>query len=287
MLKKRAFLKWAGGKYGLIEPITALLPEGNKLIEPFVGAGSVFLNTNYDKYILNDVNPDLINLFKIVKRRPRRFIDDAARLFTLRNNTADAYYSLREQFNQCSDLYQRALLFLYLNRHGYNGLCRYNLSGHFNVPFGRYSRPYFPQAELEFFAEKAQQAVFTCMSFEQVFRRARKGDVVYCDPPYAPLSTTANFTSYASGGFNLEHQHELARRAAHTAHKRGIPVLISNHDTELTRLLYQDADIQSLQVARFISPKGDSRGKVAEILALYTQPERANVIPLTRRVRSR
>lgn len=125
------------------------------------------------------------------------------------------------------------------------------------------------------------------MSFEQVFRRARKGDVVYCDPPYAPLSTTANFTSYASGGFNLEHQHELARRAAHTAHKRGIPVLISNHDTELTRLLYQDADIQSLQVARFISPKGDSRGKVAEILALYTQPERANVIPLTRRVRSR
>ena len=123
-----------------------------------------------------------------------------------------------------------------------------------------------------------------CMSFEKVFRRARAGDVVYCDPPYAPLSATANFTSYASGGFNLEHQHELARRAAHDAHQRGIPVLISNHDTDLTQLLYRDADIHTLQVARFISPKGDKRGKVSEVLALYT-PTASNVIDITQKLK--
>lgn len=279
--KNRAFLKWAGGKYNLIEPITALLPEGNKLVEPFVGAGSVFLNTDYPRYVLNDVNPDLIALFKTIKRRPQTFIHDARKLFTEHNNSDEAYYALRRAFNTTTDSYQRSLLFLYLNRHGYNGLCRYNRSGQFNVPFGSYRKPYFPEQEIEFFAAKAQRAVFTCLSFEKVFRRARKGDVVYCDPPYAPLTATANFTSYATAGFSLDQQHELARRAAHTAHKRGIPVLISNHDTDLTRLLYADADLQSLQVARFISPKADGRTKVAELLALYTsKPRAANVISL-------
>ena len=280
MNKQRAFLKWAGGKYSLVEPIRSLLPSGRTLVEPFVGAGSVFLNTDYERYLLNDVNHDLIGLFKTVKRRPKTFIDDAMSLFSARNNHADAYYALRKRFNQSHDSYERAVLFLYLNRHGYNGLCRYNQSGAFNVPFGQYKRPYFPQAEIEAFAEKAKRATFTCMSFEKVFRRARQGDVIYCDPPYAPLTTTANFTSYASGGFNLEHQHELARRAAHAAHKRGISVLISNHDTDLTRVLYRDADIHKLQVTRFISQKGSSRGKVAEVLALYT-PNASNVIDIT------
>lgn len=286
MQKNRAFLKWAGGKYNLIEPITALLPAGNKLIEPFVGAGSVFLNSDYDAYLLNDVNPDLINLFKTVKKRPQRFITDAKKLFTPACNSAAAYYAMRRQFNDSCDIYERALLFLYLNRHGYNGLCRYNSSGQFNVPFGRYLRPYFPEAEIEFFAAKAKRATFTCLSFEKVFRRARQGDVIYCDPPYAPLTTTASFTSYATGGFNLEHQHELARRAAHAAHKRGIPVLISNHDTDLTRLLYEDASLQSLQVARFISQNGAKRGKVAELLALYSpEAKGANVINLKQQLR--
>lgn len=280
--KNRAFLKWAGGKYNLVESIAALLPDGNKLVEPFVGAGSVFLNTDYPSYVLNDVNPDLIALFKFIKRRPQTFINDARKLFTAQTNSTAAYYTLRQDFNDSNDAYERALLFLYLNRHGYNGLCRYNQSGGFNVPFGQYRKPYFPQAEIEFFAQKAQRATFTCMSFEKVFRRARKGDVIYCDPPYAPLSATANFTSYATTGFSLDQQHELARRAAHAAHKRHIPVLISNHDTDLTRLLYADADLQSLQVARYISPKADGRAKVAELLALYTPTLTAsNVISLT------
>lgn len=97
---------------------------------------------------------------------------------------------------------RRAVLFLYLNRHGYNGLCRYNLRGEFNVPFGRYKKPYFPEAELYHFAEKAQHAEFHCESYEECMKRADNRSVVYCDPPYAPLSSTANFTAYHTNSFS-------------------------------------------------------------------------------------
>ncbi|MCC5879942.1 MAG: Dam family site-specific DNA-(adenine-N6)-methyltransferase [Idiomarina sp.] len=269
MKKQRAFLKWAGGKYSLVDAINHVLPPGDKLVEPFVGAGSVFLNTDYEHYLLNDINADLINLYQVVKRRPKTYINDARRFFSSRYNQADAFYALRREFNLSTDTYHRSLLFLYLNRHGYNGLCRYNASGQFNVPFGKYKKPYFPEAELEFFAEKAKKATFTCQPFQSSFRRARKGQVIYCDPPYLPLSPTASFTSYASGGFSLDEQAVLAKKAEQAAFKRGISVLISNHDTSLSRIYYQQAELTPLQVNRYISQKGDTRNKVAELLAYY------------------
>ncbi|RUO32691.1 Dam family site-specific DNA-(adenine-N6)-methyltransferase [Aliidiomarina sanyensis] len=267
--KQRAFLKWAGGKYTLVEPIKAVLPAGDKLIEPFVGAGSVFLNTDYDKYLLNDINADLIHLYKILKRRPKTYIEDARKLFAPATNSADAYYAIRQAFNASRDPYERSLYFLYLNRHGYNGLCRYNSKGLFNVPFGKYRAPYFPEAELEFFAEKSKRATFTCEPFQNTFRRARKGNVIYCDPPYLPLSPTANFTSYAGNGFGLDEQAILAQKAMDAANKRRIPVLISNHDTLFARELYQHASLTPLQVHRFISQNGNTRNKVAELLAYF------------------
>lgn len=267
--KTRAFLKWAGGKYSLIEQINARLPEGNKLIEPFVGAGSVFLNTDFDKYLLNDVNPDLITLYKFVKARPKTFVNDAKKLFVQANNDKVAYYGLRKEFNESNDPYYRSLLFLYLNRHGFNGLCRYNLSGGFNVPFGDYTKPYFPEDEIFAFSEKAKKAKFVCEDFKKTFARARKGNVIYCDPPYAPLSDTANFTSYAAGGFGANCQADLAFKAENAAFKRNIPVLISNHDTALTRKLYDNAEQSFVSVARSISQNGQGRNKVAEIFALY------------------
>ncbi|MGX5914886.1 Dam family site-specific DNA-(adenine-N6)-methyltransferase [Aliidiomarina sp. Khilg15.8] len=269
MKKHRAFLKWAGGKYSLVDSISHLLPPGDKLIEPFVGAGSVFLNTDYDRYLLNDINADLINLYQVVKRRPKTFIADARSLFTSQNNHADAFYALRRDFNASQDIYTRSLLFLYLNRHGYNGLCRYNASGQFNVPFGKYKKPYFPEAELEFFAEKAKRATFTCQPFQSSFRRARKGQVIYCDPPYLPLTPSASFTAYASGGFSFNEQVLLAQKARQASFKRGIPVLISNHDTDHTRVFYKHAELTELQVNRYISQNGDTRNKVAELLAYY------------------
>ena len=177
--KNRAFLKWAGGKYSLVEHINAKLPQANKLIEPFVGAGSVFLNTDYKRYLLNDINPDLINLYNLLKAQPDALVFDTQRYFTGAYNREDAYYALREEFNRTSDEYHRAVLFVYLNRHGYNGLCRYSLGGRFNVPFGRYKKPYFPAEEMYRFAEKAQRATFTCLPFEKMFSRARKGNVIY------------------------------------------------------------------------------------------------------------
>lgn len=262
-------MKWAGGKYSLIEDINAKLPAAKKLIEPFVGAGSVFLNTNYSKYLLNDINPDLINLYNIVKNRSADYITDSAEFFTPIYNEEKRYYLMRQKFNDSNDIYERAVYFLYLNRHGYNGLCRYNNSGKFNVPFGRYKAPYFPEKELWYFAEKSQLATFTCDSFEKVFARARKGSVIYCDPPYAPISKTAMFNSYAKGGFTLDNQLKLASLARRTGHTRNIPVLLSNHDTEFTRDIYQGADMTQLQVSRFISQNGSTRLKVAELLALY------------------
>ena len=106
MKKNRAFLKWAGGKYSLINPIKNQLPHGKKLIEPFVGAGSVFLNTDYESYLLNDINADLITLYQFVKRRPKTFIQDAKKLFTARNNQADVYC-------QCRSLLPFAVVLIY------------------------------------------------------------------------------------------------------------------------------------------------------------------------------
>ncbi|CAM3732576.1 Dam family site-specific DNA-(adenine-N6)-methyltransferase [Vibrio aquimaris] len=269
MKKQRAFLKWAGGKYGLVEDIQRYLPEGRKLVEPFVGAGSVFLNTDYDHYFLADINPDLINLYNLLKERPQEYISEAKRWFVAENNRKDAYLSIRAEFNGTDDVMYRSLAFLYMNRFGFNGLCRYNKKGGFNVPFGSYKKPYFPEAELEFFASKSKKATFVCESYPETFRRARKGSVVYCDPPYAPLSTTANFTSYAGNGFTLDDQAALADVAEKSAKERHIPVLISNHDTTLTRRLYHGAELNVVKVKRTISRNGAGRNKVDELLALF------------------
>lgn len=276
--KQRAFLKWAGGKYNLVDALSNYLPKASALVEPFVGAGSVFLNTDYEYYQLNDINQDLISLYRIVKNQPELFIADARTFFVASGNQKESYFSLRQQFNQSTDAYERALLFLYLNRHGYNGLCRYNLSGKFNVPFGSYKKPYFPEAELYFFAEKAQKADFHCTSYQQMFAQLPDDAVIYCDPPYVPLSKTASFTSYASQGFNLDDQAQLAN-LAEAACQQGKTVLISNHDTTLTRKIYQQAELFPIQVGRSISQKGNNRKKVAEIFALYQpKPQSAEII---------
>jgi len=157
----RSALKWAGGKKKVVHEIASLLPTRGKkrLVEPFVGGGSVFLNLDFDEYLLMDMNKDLINLFNIIKNQPTEFIADAQIFFNGDKNQPEKYYDLRSRFNQSTDPYERSLLLLYLNRHGYNGLCRYNKSGGYNVPFGRYKHPYFPSDELKYFSEKAQKEV--------------------------------------------------------------------------------------------------------------------------------
>lgn len=269
MKKNRAFLKWAGGKYPLLDEIKKHLPEGDSLIEPFAGAGSVFLNTDYQHYLLADINSDLIDLYQIVQHRVDEYVHETRLMFCQQNNEELAYYDFRAEFNQCTSKFRRAVLFLYLNRHCYNGLCRYNLRGEFNVPFGRYIKPYFPEEELYLFAEQAQKARFVCQSYDVSMANVAAGSVVYCDPPYAPLSMTANFTAYHSGSFNAIQQQHLAELAENLRQQQ-ISVLISNHDTVLTRQWYQNAtEFHQLQVRRNISSNGSTRNKVDELLALY------------------
>lgn len=267
--KIRPFLKWAGNKYRIIDRVKDALPEGKRLIEPFAGSCAVFLNTDYEHYIINDNNPDLINLYTILKKEGAIFIKKCRYYFTPRFNNEEQYYKLRQKFNDSSDIYRRAILFVYLNRHGYNGLCRYNLKGGYNVPFGRYKAPYFPEKEMLSFYKKAKKAEFILSSFESVIQSAKEGDVIYCDPPYVPLSSSANFTNYSVGGFNMEKQQQLADLANSTSNK-GIPILISNHNTSFTRKAYDKANkITKFHVQRFISCNGKKRGTAGELLALF------------------
>jgi DNA adenine methylase len=266
----RPFLKWAGSKYRVLEHIRGMLPQGRRLIEPFAGSGAVFMNTEYDRYLLADSNIDLINLYRILQQQGATFIEECARLFQDRTNREDYYYRRRVEFNRCRDPQRKAALFVYLNRHGYNGLCRYNATGLFNVPFGRYKRPYFPAEELLAFHRRSARAEFVHLDFAAVMQTARSGDVVYCDPPYVPLSDSANFTSYSAGGFDLPQQKLLAELAEQTR-QRGIPVLISNHNTRFTRDAYRRANnIKRFNVRRFISCQGNKRGHAGELLALFS-----------------
>jgi len=265
----KPFLKWAGNKYQIIRQIKESLPPGDCLIEPFLGSGAVFLNTDYPRYLLGDINKDLINLYQHLQQEGREFIAYCRTFFSPSSNSEQAYYAYREEFNSTSDLRLKAALFLYLNKHGYNGLCRYNAGGSFNVPFGRYKAPYFPEAEMLYFYEKAQRAQFFCADFATMLKMAQPGSVVYGDPPYVPLSSTANFTSYSSDGFGLAEQQRLADLAKELA-AQGIPVLLSNHDTEFTRRAYAGAKIKKFPVQRYISCNGNKRGKVQEVLALFS-----------------
>lgn len=173
---------------------------------------------------------------------------------------------MRTEFNTTIDKRLKAALFVYLNRHCFNGLMRYNQDGLFNTSFGEYRKPYFPDAEMLAFASKAQTANIICSNYTDTMASAVPGDVVYCDPPYVPLSVTASFTKYHSTGFGRLDQENLVDMARELA-KKGIPVIISNHDTDFVQSLYAGANIISFQVQRSISCQ--TRGKAPELLALF------------------
>ena len=266
----KPFLKWAGGKYKLVPFIETHIPtkKRKRLIEPFSGSAALSLSLDFDRYLLNDINTDLIVLFSNLKTEKHSFIDYAHSFFIPENNNEKKYYDLRDRFNHSTDTIERAALFVYLNRHAFNGLCRYNSKGCFNVPFGRYKSPYFPETEMQAFVQKSERIDLTCSDFQTALDAAEDGDTIYCDPPYAPLSETSSFTSYSKSGFDLDEQKRLAETAKQTA-RRAHGILISNHDTTFTREIYRGAVIKTVEVQRSIAAKGSSRKKVGELLAIY------------------
>ncbi|MDM3162695.1 Dam family site-specific DNA-(adenine-N6)-methyltransferase [Citrobacter sp. Cf118] len=274
----RSPIKWAGGKARVMPQLLKHLPKADYLIEPFVGSGTVFLNTDYRRYILCDSNRALINFFRVVTTDTERLINITSSMFH-GDNTEDRYYARRTLFNsmQWSDtsrpdqalLY--AALFLYLNRHGFNGLYRTNLRGEFNVPFGKYAAPYFPEKEMRLFAEKASdtKAVFVHSDFRQsipdVMQLAHDA-VIYCDPPYIPASDTANFTAYGKP-FTLDDHRALVAALVAVNRQYATRSIISNSDTPDTREIYSAFNLHSLSVRRSVSAKSrDMAGEVIGVL---------------------
>jgi len=261
-------LKWAGNKKRIMHRILPLLPAGDRLIEPFCGSAAVFVNTHYKKNIVADTNSDVINLYLHLQKDAKTFIKFCHQFFVSENNIAENYYELRKQFNETEDKQLRAALFLYINKHCFNGLCRYNKKGGFNVPFGRYKKIYLPEERMIFFAEKAKHAKFIISDFSKTMEMAKTGDVIYCDPPYVPVNDSNSSFKYEKEGFSMDQQAQLAALAEKTAN-RGIPVLISNHYTDFTREIYKNAELTTLSVKRHISCNAEKRVEASEVLALF------------------
>lgn len=266
---ERSIFKWAGGKFGVLEQIFRYLPEGKRLIEPFVGGGAVFMNAGYQENLLNDVNADLINFYKTLQREAHSLITLAHRFFQ-DYNTQEGYLAVRNAFNkQVYDDLHRAAAFLFLNRHCFNGLTRYNQAGEFNVGYGKYKTPYFPLQEMEAFLGAEGRSEFVCGDFAAVIEAAGEGDVIFCDPPYEPLPNTEGFTNYSGHDFKFEEQKRLVSLLT-DAHRRGAKVLITNSGAPNIRELYHDSGfrVEPLFARRSVSCKGDTRGVAHDVLCV-------------------
>ena len=271
-------IKWAGGKTRVMPRLLKHLPKADCLIEPFVGSGTVFMNTEYRRYVLCDSNRALINFFRVLTTNTERLLDIARGMF-LGGNNEEQYYKRRALFNsmQWSDtgkadtalLY--AALFMYLNRHSFNGVYRVNQKGEHNVPFGKYAAPYFPAKEMRLFAEKANdtKAVFIDGDFRHTITDVMQlayDAVIYCDPPYIPASKTANFTTYGKPFTTLDHRDLVALLVA-ANRQHGTRSVISNSDTPETREIYSDFNLHAFSVRRSVSAKSrDMAGEVIGVL---------------------
>lgn len=265
----RPFLKWPGGKYRCLNQLFKIVPrKGKRLIEPFVGGGAFFYNTEFESYIINDVNKDLYNLLIHVQKRPIKLINFTKQLFN-HGNSEQQYYDLRELFNSLDYSFERAGIFLYLNRHSYNGLVRFNRQNMFNAPFGSYKKPYFPEIEIKDFSKKLKKVKITNYDFSDLMKVVEQGDVVYCDPPYIPISTSACFTAYSHNKFDLDMHVKLAEHSS-LLRSNGAKVFVSNHDVPLARKIYKGSTkIHKINVSRTISCNLSGRSKVKEIVAEY------------------
>ncbi|MHA0962115.1 DNA adenine methylase [Enterobacter cancerogenus] len=256
-------LKWAGNKTAIMSELKKHLPAGPRLVEPFAGSCAVMMATDYPHYLVADINADLINLYKKAAYHSEELIQVAWVLFR-EDNSAEKYYENRLRFNEDTSLttLERAALFLYLNRHCYRGLCRYNQRGKFNVPYGNYKNPYFPQAEILTFAEKAVRATFICASYDETLAMLQVGDVVYCDPPY-----DGTFSGYHTAGFSDDDQYDLASILVRRS-SEGHPIVVSNSDTRLIRSFYRNFTLHRISTKRSIGVAAGEGKTAGELIAV-------------------
>ena len=263
-------LKWAGGKRKLLQDIINHIPDiFSVYYEPFLGGGAVFFSLQPSTAVVNDINGELINVYTAIRDNVEELIEDLKR----HKNEKDYFYKIRakdrdkDEYNKLSSI-KKASRIIYLNKTCYNGLFRVNQQGEFNAPFGRYKKPNIVNEKVlrkasDFFNKG--NIIFKCGDFEEATKGIKKDDFVYFDPPYDPVSDSANFTGYDRGGFGKAEQERL-KNLCDKLNKKGAKFLLSNSATEFIIDLYKDYNITIVQASRAINSKGDKRGKVDEVL---------------------
>jgi len=266
------FLKWAGGKGQLLPQYNKFFPQTfNNYLEPFLGGGAVFFHlystgkiTPDKKVILIDSNEDLINTYKVIQNRVDLLV---AHLKSGKYvNEESVYYEIREWTP--TNLVERAARTIYLNKTCYNGLYRVNKKGKFNVPFGRYKNPLIcDKKNLKTVNRSLKGVKLIIGDFSKCLKYAELGDFIYFDPPYQPISSTSNFTSYTKDSFGLEDQKRLAD-VFRELDKRKCKVMLSNSDTPFIRKLYKQFRIEVVRAKRYINSNPAGRGEVRELVIL-------------------
>jgi DNA adenine methylase len=261
-------VKWVGGKTKLLPELTARLPDHfERYYEPFAGGAALFFRVAPDRAVLADSNADLMSLYSCVATDVpgviRRLEHHRA------THSEDHYYATRARWNdhgRARSSADRAATFIYLNKTCFNGLWRVNRAGDFNVPIGRYTDPPIcvPDA-LRAASTVLARATLRCADYRRAVDDAGRGDFLYFDPPYDPVTPTANFTSYTPDAFGADDQRALADTARALV-ARGCKVMLSNSDTPFIRSIYKGFQIDRVKCARAINSNAAKRGDVDEVI---------------------
>ncbi|NHI93447.1 MAG: DNA adenine methylase [Candidatus Lokiarchaeota archaeon] len=266
----RPFLKWAGGKRQLIKQFDDFFPNKfNRYIEPFVGGGAILFYLLPRQAIIIDDNEELINCYNVIKKNVTELIESLKKHV----NKKSYFYEIRgldrdlKAYKRLSDV-ERASRTIFLNRCCYNGLYRVNSKGQFNVPFGKYKNPNFcDEKNLNAVHQTLQGVEIYKGSFETCLEFAKKGDFVYLDPPYHPISNTAYFTSYTKKNFGKESQEKLFQ-IFQELDSQGCKVMLSNSHEKFILNLYKNYRIVTIRAKRAINSIASKRGEIKETLIL-------------------
>jgi len=261
----KPFIKWAGGKSRLLAQYEPFFPPSfRRYFEPFLGSGAVYLHLQAQPAVLSDSNSDLVNCWQVVRDQVESLIAHLEQHQVDR----DYYYRLRACAPEQLAPVERASRLIFLNKTCYNGLYRVNRAGQFNVPFGDYKKPRIFQADhLRAVSALMQPVKIIASSFDRVLREARRGDFIYFDPPYLPLSSTSNFTGYTGQAFGVAQQEYLAE-VYRTLHSRRCLLMLSNSNTQLIRDLYCGFRIEEVWAGRAINSVATRRQPIRELVVM-------------------
>lgn len=268
------FLKWAGGKTQLLPALLKVIPRKIRTYhEPFIGGGALFFklasDRRFERAVLSDFNKELVDCYKVVQSFPDELTARLREHWNQNWNTPEYFKEMRSQDPESLSHIDRAARTVYLNKTCFNGLYRVNKSGQFNVPFGKFGNPSLFRSENIAACSYALNhfAALLCGDFVVAIDDAEEGDVVYFDPPYVPISETANFAAYTSSGFDMNDQIRLSIAFKNIVARGGLPIL-SNSDTPFVRDLYEGFELHVVQATRAINSKGDGRGTVGELIVV-------------------